>query len=196
MHEYSTDVEQSKIIFGISIISILVSSGLTTIINTVIAEIPCVEFMVSITAMSIFGVLYKLFDIYIWKCMFLRGLVQIPNISGKWKGEIQSSYHDFKDTLPVELTIKQTWTKICIDGKFNHSKSISNTASLKINSGVGVRLYYSYNNEKYPKYHEMGTSNHRGYADLEINEDVMEGSYFNNPANNKNFGYMKLKKQS
>ena len=40
----------------------------------------------------------------------------------------------------------------------------------------------------------MGTSNHRGYANLEINGNSMEGNYFNDPSNNKNWGKLNLKK--
>ena len=39
----------------------------------------------------------------------------------------------------------------------------------------------------------MGTSNHRGYANLEINGNSMEGNYFNDPSNN-NWGKLNLKK--
>ncbi|MDN6842637.1 MAG: hypothetical protein L0L94_09925, partial [Staphylococcus equorum] len=159
-------------------------------------KIPYVEFTVSFTAIGIFGILYALFNNYIWKWNFLKGIVKIPNLNGVWKGEFQSSYHNFNKSLPVVLIIEQTWSKICITGEFNHSKSSSNTASLKINDGGGVKLLYSYYNDKIPQYHEMGTSNHKGYANLEIKRDSMEGNYFNDPTNNENFGKMKLLKKS
>lgn len=198
MHEYSIDVEHSKILFYLSALSIILSGIITTLLNVFIGRIPFIEFTVSITAIGIFGILYSLFNIFIWKWKILRkiGIVQIPNLNGEWEGEFCSSYHNFEESLPVVLVIEQTWSKICIRGKFNHSKSSSNTASLKINDGGGIKLLYSYYNDKDPRYYKKGTSNHRGYTSLEINDDSMEGNYFNDPTNNKNHGKLTLLKKS
>ncbi|GAF21003.1 hypothetical protein JCM19047_670 [Bacillus sp. JCM 19047] len=197
MHEYSIDAEHSKIFFYLSALSILISGIIATLLNVLIGKIPFIEFTVSITAIGIFGILYALYNKYIWKWKFLKtiGLVQIPNLNGRWKGEFRSSYHDFNKSLPVVLVIEQTSSKICIRGKFNHSKSSSNTASLKINEGGGIKLLYSYYNDKDPRSYEIGTSNHRGYASLEINSDSMEGNYFNDPTNNQNHGELTLLKR-
>ena len=196
MHEYSVDVENNKVIFYLSIVSIFISSVLTMIINLCIEKIPYIEITISITTISIFGILYSLFDKFIWKWKILHklGIIKIPNLNGKWKGNFQSSYHDFKENLPVILIIEQSWSKICIKGKFNHSKSSSDTASIKVNLGKEIMLHYSYYNDKKPEYYKMGTSNHRGYANLEINGNSMEGNYFNDPSNNKNWGKLNLKK--
>ncbi|HHW6793262.1 TPA: hypothetical protein ACU2YK_002666 [Staphylococcus aureus] len=196
MHEYSIDVENNKIIFFLSIVSIFISSGLTTIINLIILKIPYIEIVISVTAISIFGILYSLFDKFIWKWKILNklGIIKIPNLNGRWEGQFQSSYYDFKENLPVSLIIEQSWSKICIKGKFNHSKSSSNTASIKVNLGKEIKLLYSYYNDKKPEYYNLGTSNHRGYANLEIYENAMEGNYFNDPINNDNWGKMKLEK--
>lgn len=196
MHEYSIDVKNNKVIFYLSVISLFISSVLTTSINLLIVKIPYIEGAISITAISIFGVLYSLFDKFIWKWEILNklGITKIPNLNGKWEGQFQSSYHEFKKDLPVTLVIEQSWSRICIKGKFNHSNSSSNTASIKANLGKEVKLLYSYYNDKKTEYHKMGTSNHRGYANLKINGKSMEGNYFNDPANNKNWGKMKLEK--
>lgn len=53
MHEYSIDVEHSKILFYLSLLSILISSTITTILNTLIVKIPYVEFTVSFTAIGV-----------------------------------------------------------------------------------------------------------------------------------------------
>ncbi|MFB9860605.1 hypothetical protein ACFPFV_04150 [Salinicoccus siamensis] len=198
MHEYSIDVEHNKILFYLSALSILFSGIIATLLNVLIEKIPFIEFTVSITAIGIFGILHSLFNKFIWKWKFLKtiGIVKVPDLNGKWKGEFRSSFHNFDESFPVILIIEQTWSKICIRGKFNHSKSSSNTASLKINEGGGIKLLYSYYNDKDPQYYEIGTSNHRGYASLEINEDSMEGHYFNDPTNNKNHGKLTLSKRS
>lgn len=65
MHEYSVDVENNKVIFYLSIVSIFISSVLTMIINLWIEKIPYIEITISITTISIFGILYSLFDKFI-----------------------------------------------------------------------------------------------------------------------------------
>ena len=100
---------------------------------------------------SVFLAFYiLLFDKFIWKWKILHklGIIKIPNLNGKWKGNFQSSYHDFKENLPVILIIEQSWSKICIKGKFNHSKSSSDTTSIKVNLGKEIMLHYSYYNDK------------------------------------------------
>ncbi|UOQ83978.1 Cap15 family CBASS effector [Gracilibacillus salinarum] len=196
MHEYSIDVERNTVFFGLASISIIISGLVSSLINTIIITIPFMEFTVSIAAMGLFGILYSIFDKFIWKWKLLRkiGLVQTPNLNGTWKGEFRSSYYDFKEGFPAVLFIEQTWSRICIRGKFNHSKSSSHTASLKVNDGGGIKLFYSYYNDKDPEQYKKGMSNHRGYGHLQIINGSMTGHYFNDPTNNKNHGKLTLSK--
>ncbi|GEL76666.1 Cap15 family CBASS effector [Tenuibacillus multivorans] len=196
MHEYSIDIERNKIFFGLAAISIIISGLVSSFINAIILTIPFIEFTVSIAAMGLFGILYSLFDKFIWKWKLLKkiGLVQTPNLNGTWKGEFSSSYYDFQESFPAVLIIEQTWSKVCIRGKFNYSKSSSYTASLKVNDGGGINLFYSYYNDKDPEHYKKGMSNHRGYGRLQIIDDSMTGYYFNDPTNNKNHGKLILSK--
>lgn len=198
MHEYSIDVEHNKVYFWLAVISILISGGISSFLNALIITIPFIEFTVSIAAIGVFGALYAIFDkcIWKWKIFKMLGLVQTPNLNGTWEGEFKSSYHDFKEEFPAVLIIEQTWSKICIRGKFNYSTSSSYTTSLKINSGGGIKLMYSYYNDKSPQAYKEGMSNHRGYGSLEITNDSITGYYFNNPTTNANHGTLTLSKRS
>ena len=195
MHEYSVDIKNHKIIFYLSITSFF-SSFLSYLVNLIITKSPWNVISVSFTAMGVFGCLYALFDKYIWKWKILKklGIIKNPNLNSVWEGIFLSSYHGFNRELPISLTIVQTWSKISIQGTFDHSDSFSNTASIKVNLGNEIRLFYSYYNDKKPEYYNLGTSIHRGYANLKIKGDLMEGKYFNDPTNNQNWGKMKLKK--
>lgn len=198
MHEYSIDVEHHKVYFGLAAISIFISGGVSFLINTLIVAIPFIEFTVSIAAIGVFGGLYAMFDNYFWKLKILKsiGIIHTPNLNGTWKGEFKSSYHNFQESFPATIIVEQTWSKICIRGKFNYSKSSSYTTSLKINRGGGIKMMYSYYNDKYPQHYKQGMSNHRGYGSLEINNDSMTGHYFNDPTNNANHGTLTLSKCS
>lgn len=196
LHEYSIDVDKNKVYFILAVISIFGSMIIAFLLNCLINVMPFIELTVSIAAFSVFGILYKLFNKYIWKWKWVKkfGIENTPNLNGTWEGELQSSYFDFKISQPATLVIEQTWTQICIKGEFNKSSSSSDTASLKINSGGGIKLLYSYYNDKAPEFYQEGTSNHRGYANLEIIENVAKGNYFNDPTNNSNHGKLKLEK--
>ena len=119
------------------------------IINLWIEKIPYIEITISITTISIFGILYSLFDKFIWKWKILHklGIIKIPNLNGKWKGNFQSSYHDFKENLPVILIIEQSWSKFVLKESLiilNHQV----IASIKVNLGKEIMLHYSYYNDK------------------------------------------------
>jgi hypothetical protein len=198
MHEYSIDVDHNRIIYGLAALSIVISTLLTKCINHFLLNIPYIELTVSIAAISIFGLLYKLFDVYIWKWKWLNtlGIVHTPDLNGTWEGTFKSSRHEWKKTLPAQFTIVQTWTQICINGKFNHSTSSSYTTSIKVKNGGGIKVFYSYRNEKKPEQAEAPFSDHKGYGSLELDKSMikLEGQYFNNPSNNKNHGTLKLKR--
>ncbi|WP_407728489.1 hypothetical protein ACJMCD_28620 (plasmid) [Priestia megaterium] len=193
MHEYSIDTKREVIVFVLASLSI----ALSTLINKLITA-ENLEFLskFSITGFAIFGLLYVLFNNFIWKWGFLYkvGLIKTPNLNGVWVGSFQSSYHKWEKDFPAKIEIKQTWTHICIKGTFNDSTSESNTASLKVNSG-GIKLFYSYYNDTNPESSDSSFTNHRGYASFEfiLKEKKVQGRYFNDPANNKNHGKIKLK---
>lgn len=194
MHEYSIDLKRHKILFILAAISILITSIINATINYLTLNIPFIEFTISIGAIGVYGILYYLFDNYFWKWKWLQKykIIKTPNLNGTWNGEFSSSYHEFRKAFGAELIIKQTWTKIYIKGTFKDSTSSSSTASLKVNDGVGIKLLYSYINDKNPENYEKSMSNHRGYGNLEIIDNSMSGNYFNDPTNNANHGKLTL----
>ncbi len=198
MHEYSIDVDHSKIIFYLAVLSVGLSTVITKLLTFFFNTLPDMEFTISLTAISIFGLLYKLFDKFFWKWKWFRkiGIVQTPDLNGTWKGEFVSSFYNWKGKYPAELEIEQTWTEICISGKFNNSTSSSYTTAIKVRDGGGIKIFYSYRNDKKPEKSNASYSDHKGYTSLILNkeEQSFEGQYFNNPSNNKNHGTLHLKR--
>jgi len=199
MHEYSIDVNHNRIIFYLAVISIGLSAIITKLLNSLITSIPFFELTVSFTAISVFGLLYTLFNNFFWKFKWLRklGIVKTPDLNGIWEGYFKSSFHDWEKSYPATLDIKQNWSEICISGKFNDSSSNSYLSSIKVRNGGGIKLFYSYQNDKRPEKANAPFSDHKGYSSLELNneETILQGQYFNNPSNNKNHGILYLKRK-
>lgn len=198
MHEYSIDVDHNKIIYYLAIVAVSITGLLTSAINKWGEYFPFNEFTVSITALSLFVILYKLFDKTFWKYKWLRklGIVHTPNLNGTWKGNFISSFDDWKEERPASILIEQSWSEICIIGKFNDSSSNSYTTSIKVRNGGGIKLFYSYQNDKKPERANSPFSDHKGYASFVLNkeENVLQGQYFNNPSNNRNHGTIRLER--
>ena len=126
-----------------------------------------------------YSVLYWLFDRYVWKLGLLGklDLIQIPNLNGRWVGEVESSYSKGGGGHQVSVLILQRWSKIVIRLETEHSRSRSITASLKTNDLPNPELTYQYVNE--PKSTAPDTmAMHRGTATLELTGTNLVGDYY------------------
>lgn len=193
MHQYSVDYDRKIIYFTLVVISI----SLTSLINLIFTFS---HFGMSVTGFTIFGLVFVVFDKFLWKWRFLfkLGIVKTPNISGKWEGNLSSSYHDFKEEMPACIVIKQTWSSILISGNFNQSKSYSISANLETNNGGRTVLRYVYTNENNLAKSNGTMSSHSGLTTLEftLNEGITEGKYYNEPPQNVNYGTLHLTKKN
>lgn len=191
MHQYSVDYDRKLIYFVLVISSVFLTSCINYLFNIT-------NLLISVAGFTIFGLLFLLFDKFLWKWSFLYkvGLIKTPNLNGIWEGTFSSSYHDFNQQMPARIEIKQTWTHICIFGKFNQSKSYSNSANLEINTGARIVLRYVYLNKNRLDKSEGTMGNHSGIATLEfqLKDGLSEGKYYNEPPQNVNYGELQLKK--
>jgi len=192
MHQYSVDYDRKIIYFLLVSTSIAITSLINYYIN--------LSYIV-ITAFSVFGVMFLLFNNFLWKSKILHklGIVKTPNLIGTWEGIIRSSYHEFNEEIPACIIIKQTWTHIFIKGNFNQSKSYSISANLEINGGARTILQYVYMNQNNLVKTEGTMNPHSGLTILEFtsddaDKDSAEGKYYNEPPQNANYGVLNLKK--
>ena len=126
-----------------------------------------------------YGILYQSFDHYLWKWAVLRKLrlVSVPNLNGRWSGEVRSSYVSDVPSLPVSVLVRQRWSKLVIRLEAAHSRSHSVSATLRTRDLAYPTLDYMYRNE--PKADAQGTMHtHRGTAMLELKGSVLEGDYY------------------
>lgn len=162
--------------FGTYILIFLITQDLSSIdFNKALSHIS--------TTISINIVFWIVFIKWLWKLkLFYPWLVQIPNLSGKWKGTIISNWNEGnRDPIPMEITIDQTFLNVQVRIKTAESRSFSIAASFDIDKDRGQQqLFYSYLNT--PKASVRDRSEiHYGSALLvfegfEVNE--MEGEYW------------------
>ena len=143
-----------------------------------------------------YSVLHWLFDRYGWGLGLLRKIkfIQVPDLNGKWEGEVESSYSQDARVYQVSVFIMQRWTKILVrlEADRSHSRSIS--ASLRNGDLLNPELSYQYINE--PKPNAPSTMEiHRGTATLELVGSTLEGGYYTGRGRGQ-FGTIKLKRCS
>jgi hypothetical protein len=159
----------------------------------------------------IFALLYGIFNRYVWRWRIVRfpGIVQVPNLSGSWKGYIETSYQgnipdeaispedDFDSEytrIEATLEITQQWRRINVRLGTDSSLSDSKAATILVNENVWPSLSYQYENNPEPNT-PAGMEMHHGTADLELrgNEDidVLEGVYYTGPGR-ENHGKMRF----
>jgi hypothetical protein len=98
----------------------------------------------------IYGILWKLFDKYIWRWNVLRlaGIVRVPDLNGDYRGTLYSSFdRDNGKRHAVHLNISQSWTTILICGHFSESRSYNLITGVSVLDAGTPRLTYEYVNE-------------------------------------------------
>lgn len=146
------------------------------------------------TTITFVTIICALFVSWAWKWkIFQDWLVPFPCLSGKWDGEIVSTYNSENRSIPVNVVIKHHFFNIQIKVKTGESNSISTCGSFDIDEDRGLKqLIYSYQNNPKATVRERSEI-HYGTTRLEINDDanILEGEYW---TSRKTTGDMKLTK--
>jgi hypothetical protein len=171
---YGTDSgERRWVLLYLFIIAILISPGITWLVNAGLAMVgqtlPAV--IESPSPLFICGVLTLAFEKYLWRLSLLRrlGIVKIPNLNGTWTGTLRSKWDEFAVEYPITLTIEQEWLRIRVVFKSERSASHSTMAGLFIDDAQGTVLSYEYLSEPQPDADETMTM-HRGTTRLVFSE--------------------------
>lgn len=132
-------------------------------------------------------------DLIGWKYSALKWLVDIPNLNGRYKGELISSYQSSPGVFVRKvfvMEIKQTASTLEIfsySGDFGNnsptSSSISRSEQIKLESNNNaISIYYIFSNETSPL---LTLNNHFGTAEVKYFKDIkkLEGQYYNQRGN-------------
>lgn len=135
------------------------------------------------TTVTIVTIICTIFVLWAWKWQIWRikgWLVPFPCLSGKWNGELISTYKSENRSIHIEVEIKHNFFNIQIRLKTNESKSRSICGSFDIDEDRGLRqLFYSF--ENIPEATKRDVSEiHFGTARLEIGDPatILEGEYW------------------
>jgi hypothetical protein len=126
-----------------------------------------------------FGVLYVIFDHWVWRK--LESQLHLPNLNGRWKAIGISSHIDTASgerlKFEMECRIKQTFSRIEIFGETDHSTSRSFMAAIESDHAVPILRYAFENTPKNMADNEL--QRHPGLIELRINDSThMAGDYF------------------
>ncbi|WP_300039484.1 hypothetical protein [uncultured Roseobacter sp.] len=188
-HEYSiVGHSRSRIGLYIAVFSGALASGLTLLVGYAVLRIEAAGYfdvpqliLWPFTAVSIFGILFFLFDRFAWKLFGLKAIVGVPNISGCWALTGQSYDVEQNPTFDWsgKIDITQKYERIFIHLRTETSESHSVSAAIVPEGRAGFRLIYAYRNEPKPGQKELNS--HIGHCELLFSPDLCsaEGSYFN-----------------
>lgn len=131
--------------------------------------------------------LYSIFEKWLWnlKIFSLLGIVEFPDLHGRWKGKQRSSYKENGSNIEIPscLEISQTFSKIIVCACYERSQSQSVVANFAELNGENY-LFYTYDNE--PNSLKSGTMQaHKGTVKLKYlpKEKKLIGAYFNSIGN-------------
>lgn len=152
-----------------------------------------IESSFTFSALTIFGILYYLFNRWVWKWTVAK-VLHFPNLTGEWisvgTGANLTTGQDY--SWQGTIQIKQTWDKIHIVQTNESSTSESLTCAIQYSDGIGYIVSYYYSNT--PKMSAKELRRHDGFSVLTFSDDLSlaEGYYFNNIKDRMSYGEIKL----
>jgi hypothetical protein len=179
MHGYSTDSGERRIVplllASVAITSAWLSSKLLAVMHL---SLPW--WLDAPSTLGYYGALYALFDRNLWRNRFARklGFVRVPNLTGRWRGYLLSSFDGHTKRHDLMINIFQTWTEIAVFLATETSISRSCAAVIQVDDPDGLALTYQYQSQ--PLANAMRTMHmHFGTATLSVSDDdTLTGDYY------------------
>jgi hypothetical protein len=148
MHTYSINSDERKTVIGI--LGFLSIALVLIIKNNV--RLP--HWLPVPSVFAVFGLLYWLFDQFIWKWSLVKWCLSTPDLNGSWTFLMKSSRDNYAVEYRGTLTITQTWSKIYIymDGEKAIGKSVM--AGIEIHTSKSFTLKWEYLSQRKPEFAE------------------------------------------
>ncbi len=179
MHGYSTDSDERRVV-PLLLASLAISFAWLSSKLLLVIHLSVPWWVDAPSVMAFYGVLYALFDRYLWRNGLVSklGLVRMPNLGGHWYGYLISSFDGHAKHHDLMITICQSWTQIAVFLTTAKSISRSCAAVIQVDDPEGVALIYQYQNQ--PVADATRTMHmHYGTAMLRVSiEGFLVGDYY------------------
>lgn len=179
MHGYSTDSDERRVV-PLLLASLAISFAWLSSKLLLVIHLSVPWWVDAPSVMAFYGVLYALFDRYLWRNGLVSklGLVRMPNLAGRWYGYLISSFDGHAKHHDLMITICQSWTQIAVFLTTAKSISRSCAAVIQVDDPEGVALIYQYQNQ--PVADATRTMHmHYGTAMLRVSvEGFLVGDYY------------------
>src|SRR5258707_14640193 len=179
MHGYSTDSSERRIVpLLLALLAIALAWATSRFLAAAHLSVPW--WVDAPSSLAFYGALYVFFDRYLWRKSFVHklGLARIPNLTGRWRGYLVTSFDGHAKRYELVIHIFQSWTQVVIYLATATSISRSCAAVIQVDDPEGVSVVYQYENQ--PLANAMRTMHmHYGTAMLRIsNGGGLGGGYF------------------
>lgn len=163
-----------RVLFLVALVVAFLWGGLQECLNF---EVPW--WLDAPAALGFYGLLFAVYDRYLWKVSWLVGLHGMTNYSGDFDLVLRSSHDEFQEPTLGTCTVRQTWSRVCVRLKTGTSSSRSVAAHMVEVPGEGHRLVYEYRNDPQASA-EPGLHQHDGTSQILFSVDGLsgEGTYY------------------
>jgi hypothetical protein len=179
MHGYSTDSSERRIV-PLLLASVAITLAWLSFKILAVMHLILPWWLDAPSTLGYYGALYALFDRHLWRSRFARklGLVRVPNLTGRWRGYLTSSFDGHVKRHELIINIFQSWTEIVVFLATETSISRSCAAVIQVDDPDGLALTYQYQNQPLAK--AMKTMHmHYGTATLRMSDDdSLTGEYY------------------
>lgn len=177
MHEYSTNVDRTKILITLAVLAIGAALLFNTLLQKLMIQIPW--WVDAPSVMGFYAIFFALYDQVLWRVhLGPIPLSQIPNVNGVWAGVLTSSYQG-ETKIDIVFYITQTWSRIVIRTETATSTSSTSMAALNTKASTDPGLHYQY--ISIPEAFTKETMHiHRGTGNLSLSPDgkILKGDYY------------------
>ncbi len=179
MHGYSTDSSERRVVpLLLALLSIALAWVSSRFLAAAHLSVPW--WLDAPSSIAFYGVLYGLFERFLWRNSLVPklGLVRIPNLMGRWRGYLITSFDGHAKRHDLVIHIFQSWTQISVFLTTASSMSRRCAAVIQVDDPEGVALIYQYQNQ--PLADAMKTMHmHYGTAMLRLsNGGCLAGNYY------------------
>src|SRR6266568_2530477 len=196
MHGYSTDSGERRVV---PLLLALLSIALAWVSARflAVAHLAVPWWLDAPSSLAFYGVLDGLVERFLWRSRLAHklGLVRIPNLMGRWRGYLITSFDGHAKRHDLVINIFKSWTQISVFLTTATSMSCSCVAVIQVDHPEGVTLIYQYQNQPLANA-ERTMHMHYGTAMLRLSDgDCLAGDYYAG-RDRRTFGRICCKKES